>query len=135
VTVDDLVTMLDESWKATRTLDKRAHGDLLAAARAALQRYAADPRWAGADLREVEASLSLRLDPFTLRLRADRVEAAVDGGTRIVDTPCAMCSSTSFVVSGWPTSTLAIVFNMAAMIGGFDYGSAMSEQLLWNLGT
>lgn len=87
ITGSDFMTMLEEEWKTTRTLDKRAHGDLLAAAAAALERYALDPAWTGADLREVEAPLTLRLDPFSLRLRADRIEGvAGTEGVRIVDT-------------------------------------------------
>jgi len=77
--------MLEETWNATRSIDKRAHGDLLAAAHAALARHAVDPAWTGAELAEVETSLSLNLDPFTLRLRADRIEATPEG-SRIVDT-------------------------------------------------
>lgn len=85
VTAADLQAMLDETWNTTRSIDKRAHSDLLPAAQAALARYAADSAWTGAELVEVEASLTLNLDPFTLRLRADRLEAT-PGGSRIVDT-------------------------------------------------
>jgi RecB family exonuclease len=81
----DLLVLLDEVWSAERSIDKRAHGDLLAVAGEALTRYANDPAWSNAVIRSVEEPLTLLIEPFTLRLRADRIET-LTGGSKIVDT-------------------------------------------------